>query len=127
MLLRSLMITWILSSPRLVSLSVPIMNRISYSPSWFLNPDRNPILHRLVRGIFYNHFCAGENAKEVNGTIKSMKKMGFDGVILGYAREILAGKGVAPSGSSKEIVEQWKRGTLETLAMLGPADFLAIK
>ena len=108
------------------------MHRISFSPSWFLNPDRNPILHRLVRGVFYNHFCAGENAKEVNGTIERMKKMGYDGVILGYAKEILSDKSVHPrvvaqSGSFNEIVEQWKKGTLETLAMLGPADFLAVK
>jgi proline dehydrogenase len=108
------------------------MNRISYSSSWFLDPDRNPILHRLVRSLFYDHFCAGEDDKEVKGTIEGMKKMGFDGVILGYGKETLAGKSLNPkaaeqSCSSEGIVEQWKRGTLETLAMLTPADFLAIK
>jgi proline dehydrogenase len=108
------------------------MNRISYNPSWFLDPDRNPLLHRLVRSVFYNHFCAGEYDEEVKGTIKDMKKMGFDGVILGCAKETLAHKSVNPKTaeqpcSSKEIVEQWKRVSLETLTMLSPEDFLAIK
>lgn len=132
MLLRSLLITWILSSPRLVSLSIPIMQRISYSPSWFLDPDRNPILHHIVRSVFYDHFCAGENEKEVKKTIVDMKSMGFDGVILGYARETLAHGSDGPKTGStavsvEQAVELWKLGTLETLAMLGPGDFLAIK
>lgn len=132
MLLRSLVITWILSSPRLVGVSIPIMQRISYSPSWFLNPDRNPILHHIVRRMFYDHFCAGENEKEVKNTIGEMKTMGFEGVILGYAKETLAHKrgsaeSTAGSVPAKDIVEIWKNGTLETLAMLGVGDFLAIK
>jgi hypothetical protein len=82
--------------------------------------------------VFYDHFCAGENEKEVKETIRDMKKMGFDGVILGYAKETLAGrsmgtKATAKTSSIEEIVEQWKRGTLETLAILGPEDFLAVK
>jgi hypothetical protein len=132
MLLRSLMITWILSSPRLVSASLPIMQQISYSPSWFLNPDRNPVLHHVVRRIFYDHFCAGENEEEVKNTIREMKTMGFEGVILGYAKETLVHKysnpeSAAGSVSAEDIIEIWKRGTLETLAMLGAGDFLAIK
>lgn len=131
-LLRSLVITWILSSPRLVSASLPIMQQISYSPSWFLNPDRNPILHHVVRRILYDHFCAGENEKEVEKTIREMKTMGFEGVILGYAKETLVHKYSSPespvgSVSAEDIIEIWKRGTLETLAMLGAGDFLAIK
>jgi hypothetical protein len=31
------------------------------------------------------------------------------------------------SVSAEDIIEIWKRGTLETLAMLGAGDFLAIK
>lgn len=132
MLLRTLMITWILSSPRLVNLSIPIMHRISYSSSWFLNPDRNPILHSTARGVFYDHFCAGENEKEVQKTIRNVKKLGFEGVILGFAKETLADKAIdvkatAAPGYIEDIVEQWKRGTLQTLAMLGPGDFLAVK
>lgn len=131
-LLRTLMITWILSSPRLVNLSIPIMHRISYSPSWLLNPDRNPILHHIVRGVFYDHFCAGENEKEAKKTIREVKNIGFEGVILGFAKETLADKTidvkVAPiSDYNEQAVEQWKRGSLRTLAMLGPGDFLAIK
>jgi proline dehydrogenase len=130
------MVTWILSSPWLVRFSIPIMQRMSQSPFWFLDPERNPILHRVVRAMFYDHFCAGENEKEVKRTISSMKEMGFEGVILGYAKETLVDDKDVTSKEATEpnyisgferAVEQWKRGTLETLAMLGPKDFLAIK
>jgi hypothetical protein len=129
------MVTYILSSPRIVSLSVPILNRISRSKSWFLNPDRNPLLHITVRRLFYDHFCAGENEREVKSTIATMKKMGFEGVILGYAKETVVDKNTSAEEAAKggeaeilaKVVEEWKDGTLKTLSMLGKGDFLAIK
>jgi proline dehydrogenase len=136
-LLRTLMVTYILSSPRIVKFSIPIMHRISHSKSWLLNPDRNPLLHSIVRKSFYDHFCAGENEKEVKTTIATIKKMGFEGVILGYAKETIVEKGVSESeekevGSAKttareKVVQEWTEGTLLTLRMLGPGDFLAVK
>jgi hypothetical protein len=129
------MMTYILSSPRLVGLSIPIMHRISYSKSWFLNPDRNPVLHGIVRRVFYDHFCAGENEAEVKETMATMATMGFEGVILGYARETLVEKSASPKDNvetsaadiAERVVKEWKEGTLQTLAMLGPEDFLAVK
>lgn len=109
------------------------MHRISHSQSWFLNPDRNPILHRLVRGGFYDHFCAGENETQVKETMATMKKMGFEGVILGYARETVIDKSLGFDGTTgteratEKIVDRWKAGTVQTLAMLGSGDFLGIK
>jgi proline dehydrogenase len=131
------MVTYILSSPRIVKFSIPIMHRISHSKSWLLNPDRNPLLHSIVRKSFYDHFCAGENEKEVKTTIATIKKMGFEGVILGYAKETIVEIGVSESeekevGSAKttareKVVQEWTEGTLLTLRMLGPGDFLAVK
>lgn len=134
-LIRTLMMTYILSSPRIVSLSIPIMNRISHSKSWIINPDRNPLLHVTVRKLFYDHFCAGENEKEVKSTITTIKKMGFEGVILGYAKETLVDKSASAEQATKggemgdlaKVVEEWKEGTLKTLSMLGKGDFLAVK
>jgi proline dehydrogenase len=85
--------------------------------------------------MFYDHFCAGENEKQVKETIGAMKKMGFEGVILGYAKETIVDKSVTSKDGARsrtisnfeQVVEQWKRGTLQTLAMLGPGDFLAVK
>lgn len=124
--------TYVLSSPRLIRISIPIMDRISHSRSWFLHPDKNPLLHLAVRKLFYDHFCAGENEVEVKRTMKSMKKMGFGGVILGYAKETLDEKTRSLASASKTdakelAIEQWKMGTLKTLSMLGDGDFLAVK
>lgn len=82
-----------------------------------------------MRRFFYDHFCAGENDVEVKQAVKSMRELGYKGVILGYAKEVEpsmmaeAGKnaGVDP------IIEDWRIGTLRTLEMLGEGDFLAIK
>lgn len=133
-LIRGLMMTYILSSPRLVGVAIPIMNRVSHSKLWFLNPDKNPILHLGVRKLFYDHFCAGENEHEVKSTIKAIKEMGFEGVILGYAKETLSGEREDTEESpdsrtrtTENTVQEWKNGTLKTLRMLGKGDFLAVK
>lgn len=112
------------------------MDRMARGDSWFLNPARNPVVHLLVRKLFYDHFCAGENEEEVKGTIATIKEMGYEGVILGYAKETLVDKNssageASQAGGGGEVlakaVEEWKVGTLKTLEMLGKGDFLAVK
>lgn len=134
LLLRSLMITQILASPRLLNLCMPIMKVMATSKSLLLNPDRNPLLHTLTRKLFYDHFCAGENGTQVRQVVKSMRDLGYKGVILGYAKEIVVPQGQKIASSAEgaaeaidPIVEDWRAGTLETLEMIGDGDFLAIK
>ena len=134
LLLRSLMITSILASPRLLNLCMPLMTIMSSSRSLLLNPDRNPLLHTLTRKLFYDHFCAGENGAEVKQAVKSMRELGYKGVILGYAKEsVVPQSQVIAASSAKDvevvdaIIEDWVAGTLETLEMIGEGDFLAIK
>jgi len=62
--------------------------------------------------------------------------MGFQGIILGYAKEFVLED---PSDSSHakheqgysaaqyHVIDKWKEGTLETLRMISAGDFLAIK
>jgi hypothetical protein len=69
--------------------------------------------------------------------VANVKKIGYQGVILGYSKEIVLDHNeklaVDESGSAKysdrcyEMIEEWKNGTLETLRMVGPGDFLAVK
>jgi hypothetical protein len=69
--------------------------------------------------------------------VAEIKKIGYQGVILGYSREIVLdpherlahdGTGSATySDKCYEMIEEWKKGTLETLRMVGPGDFLAVK
>lgn len=107
-----------------------------------LDVNKNTILHRVMKTTFYNHFCAGENGTEVRATIGNIKDMGFKGVILTYAREVVvdASKASAETaatdrepevstiGSSNNAdIEAWRQGVLETAGMVGKGDILALK
>ncbi|GME37687.1 unnamed protein product [Neofusicoccum parvum] len=123
-----------MSSQVLLTPCLAIMGKIATSNSFLLDPERNPVLKRLLRVTVYDHFCAGTNMQELGRTVRRTKAMGFRGVILGYGKEIVLGddahsqNDVARQEQRKlEVVEQWKQGTLETLGMIGPGDILAIK
>jgi proline dehydrogenase len=116
------------------------MNKLAHSHSPILNPDKNPILRYFLKRTFYAQFCAGENAQEVQRTVKSLKDMGFKGVMLGYAKEVVLDEGalksLAASGETDtDVVEAcikneilpWKKGTLETVGMTVPGDFVSVK
>ncbi|RDW77516.1 hypothetical protein BP6252_05569 [Coleophoma cylindrospora] len=111
------------------------MYLIANSQSPMLNPDRNPLLHFLVRKFVYDHFTAGENESEVKATIKAIKQMGYKGVILGYAKEVnvTGGEKKHPKAHatipdpSDATIQEWKEGTLKTLSMIKKGDILAVK
>lgn len=129
-LLRSLMITQILASPRLLTACMPLMKIMASSQSLLMNPDRNPLLHTLMRKLLYDHFCAGENSKEVKQAVEQMRALGYKGVILGYAKEVepsLLQEASQSDGSVDPIIEDWRVGTLRTLDMISESDFLAVK
>lgn len=103
-----------------------------------LDVDRNPVLREIVKKTFYNHFCAGENGDEVRGTICSIKDMGFKGVILTYAKEIVVDASAKEKnvGGEDEMESQdiensditaWSAGVLETVEMVNEGDILALK
>lgn len=120
---------------------------MAHSDAALLNPDRNPLLRHLLKKTFYAQFCAGENAGEVRRTVLGLKAIGFHGVIMGYAREVVLTKAQQDSLSSpsshdifssaeaeaecvRHEIEPWKQGNLETLrvAQPGPSgDFVALK
>ncbi len=135
LLLRSLMITSVLASPRLLNICLPAMIYMANSKPAVLNPDRNPILRKVIRAVFYSHFCAGENDTEVKKTIATIKDMGFKGVILGYAKEFIVDPTATPEEAARSglvqscdsCIDEWREGNLRSLRMLGSGDFLAIK
>lgn len=137
LVLRSLVLTSLMSSKLFMSPALALLNVLSSSKSALLNPDRNPALNKVLRWTVYNHFCAGTNRQEVSKTVAEIKRIGYQGVILGYSKEIVVdpNEKVAydESGSTTysdkcyEMVEGWKNGTLETLRMVGAGDILAVK
>jgi proline dehydrogenase len=111
------------------------MTRLANSKSVLLSPDKNRLVGGLMRILFYNHFCAGSSDSEVRKTVSMMKEMGFKGVILGYAKEIIVDPAatreeVTGSVSAKSVegaIDQWREGNLRSLPMIGNGDFLAVK
>lgn len=137
LVVRSLVLTSLMSSKLFMKPALTLLHLLSTSKSPVLNPDRNFLLNKLLRWTVYNHFCAGANREEVSKTVADIKRIGYQGVILGYSKEIVLDQNEAvaqdATGSTTysekcyEMVEQWKEGTLETLRMVGAGDFLAVK
>lgn len=144
-LLRSWAITGISSYPLLLTPALKLMSLIAHSSSPLLNPDRNPIIHFLLKKTFYAQFCAGETTAEVQSTAQGLRSMGFRGIILAYGKEIVLDKGdkakllsksainsVTPHSLEDQArasrdVEAWKSGTLATVNMTEEGDFVALK
>ncbi|KAJ5184218.1 hypothetical protein N7492_001834 [Penicillium capsulatum] len=137
LVLRSLTLTSLMSSKTFMKPALALLHRLSTSESTLLNPDRNILLNKLLRWTVYDHFCAGVNRDEVSRTVAAVKEIGYQGVILGYAREIVldpteqiahdAAGSVTYSDKCYELVDEWKKGNLETLSMVGSGDFLGVK
>lgn len=135
-LLRSLALGYCLTSPRVLSLSLKIMNGIVHSKSAILNPDKNFALGAFLRVLVYNQFCAGSTPSEVRRTVAHIKKMGYNGVILGYGREIVldedhrgsenvSARDEASSGDPH--ITAWLEGNLKTVDLIGEGDYINIK
>ncbi|KAI1768145.1 proline dehydrogenase [Hypoxylon sp. FL1150] len=136
--LRNLATTSISSSPILLPPSLTMMNVLAHSKQAALNPDKNPLLRWFLKKTFYAQFCAGENAAEVRRTIDDLKKIGFTGVILGYAREIVLSEaqtrdlsacdaGPVADECVRDEITPWAAGTLATVRLARPGDFVALK
>jgi hypothetical protein len=96
------------------------------SKSILLNPDRNIFLKWIFKHTFYAQFCAGENKAEVQAKIAQLKNMGYTGVILEYALEVLGGEAASTETTAREV-ETWRKGMLETVEMASKGDFVGLK
>ena len=135
-LLRSYLVAALCSSSVLLSSILQLLSRIASSDSVLLNPDRNLLLRYLLKKSFYAHFCAGEGPNEVRLVVAGLKRMGFRGVILTYAKEISPNwngtqhstrRCPDDSDDVRSEVEMWKRGSLETVRLAGEGDLVALK
>ncbi|KAM0171707.1 hypothetical protein ACHAPF_007954 [Botrytis cinerea] len=127
--IRSLVINTISSSPLLLAPSLKIMTILAHSQNPFLSPDRNPLLRFFLKNTFYKQFCAGETHAEVQKTVRGIKDLGFKGVFLCYAREVekSPGANIDVEKCVKNEVLPWAEGTLATVRLAGPGDFVSIK
>ncbi|KAM0424392.1 hypothetical protein ACHAPT_010312 [Fusarium lateritium] len=134
-LLRSLVLTSFMSKSWLMRPSLALIDTMTKSQSLLLNPDRNPVLNRLLRWTIYNHFCAGSTKAQVVESMAELRRLGYQGVILGFAKEVVLdpAEGAVHSGDAKygpgcfRMIEEWKQANLETVRMLSAEDFLSVK
>ncbi|KAH7120661.1 FAD-linked oxidoreductase-like protein [Dactylonectria macrodidyma] len=136
---RSLLIATVSSHRALSAPSLAVLSFLSQPRSTLSSIEKNPVLYVLFKKTMYNYFCAGENEREVTSTIRGIKDMGFKGVILTYAREVVldalteeeiaigapevkAEPDSSPSVSvdqvevsSDESIEAWRSSVLETV------------
>ena len=141
-LIRNLALTYVFGSPFLTRASISIMQRIADSKSPLLSPDRNPLINKLVRWTVYNHLGAGETPAEVKQTVDRFRSIGYDGVIIGYGKEVIVDQDTDPttqqtppssssstpsSATEDKAISAWLNGNLQTLSLLGKDDYLAIK
>ena len=114
------------------------MSFLAHSKSRFLNPDHNKLLHALLKKTFYVQFCAGETPAETRRTIQDLKQLGYKGVILGHAREVVLTKqemaALDTAARSAEVeardqaeVKQWRDDLLATIMLTEKGDFVALK
>lgn len=139
-LLRSLLVSAISSKPYLLGPSLSVFSFLTRpNRSLLFDVDRNPVLHSVLKTLFYRQFCAGESPAETKDTMRHLRFMGFRGTILTYAKETVFdhktgtehGLGIDAEKDTKSgncsNIEVWRKGALETVDLLGEGDQLALK
>ncbi|KAL1858689.1 proline dehydrogenase [Paecilomyces lecythidis] len=119
-----------------------LLSFLAGSKSPLLDPDRNPLLKYILSQTVYTQFCAGGTPQEVKESIQNLKRMGYTGVILGYAKEVVmdedeaSASGASTTGGTEDAAEQeknareildWKDGTMRTVELADEGDFVALK
>ncbi|KAF1809392.1 FAD-linked oxidoreductase [Eremomyces bilateralis CBS 781.70] len=128
--LRTYLIASVTASPLLLRGCFAVLNRLLESKSTIIDVDRNPILRQIFKQTLYAQFCAGETKEEVRRTTSAMKSVGFDGIILEYALELLldekATNAVDPEVTKSEIAT-WKQGMTDSVDMTDSGEFVGLK
>lgn len=128
-LLRSLLLGYCFSSPRLLKSSIRLMNLVVHSKWAILHPDKSPIVAAILRAFIYDHFCAGTNPTAVRASIEQTKSLGYSGIILGFSREIMAEdvKGASAAELESKAIQSWKEANLCSLKLISRGDHTNLK
>jgi len=149
-LIRALLLHTITGSPTLLALGTKVMLKTAD------NIERIPPLKWAVDKTFYvcpttpphppfvtyatpnyipmltsvqAHYCAGSTPTEVTQTATALCSLGYSGLILAYAREVEASPvaSAAAAAAARTDIDHWLAGTLKTITLSTPGDFVAIK
>ncbi|CAG8935001.1 unnamed protein product [Penicillium salamii] len=128
--LRSLLVLSVSSSTLLLKPCIYTLSLLAHPRNALWDVAKNPFLNTLIKHTIYKQFNAGENKLEVQESINKIKALGCRGVLLGYAREVLIGENDDASYDAKAAladIQFWIDGTLQTVDMAQPGDFVALK
>ncbi|KAL2870292.1 proline dehydrogenase family protein [Aspergillus lucknowensis] len=128
--LRSLLILSVSSSSILLKPCIYTLSALAHPKTALLDVAKNPLLNLLVKHTLYKQFNAGENKLEVLRSINAIKQLGYRGVLLGYAREVLVGEcntDPRDEKAGRKEIKMWLDGTLQTVDMAQEGDFVALK
>ena len=115
------------SSPVLLNACFAALSRMLSSSLPLTDPDRNPLLRWLLKRTFYAQFCAGDKAHEVKPNLAAARSvLGYDGVIIEYALEVLGGSEPTVAETAAEI-EVWRKGMMKSVEMASEGDFIGLK
>ncbi|KAF2743714.1 carbapenem antibiotics biosynthesis protein card [Sporormia fimetaria CBS 119925] len=127
-ILRTYLITTLSSSPTLLNAIYTTLLKLLDSKSAFLSLERNPLLNWILKSTFYAQFCAGETPAEIRAnTALARSELGYDGIILEYAVEVLSAEGKQTEAEIQRDVESWKKGMLDTISLARDGDFVGLK
>lgn len=129
-ILRSWLILSASSSRILLKPCIYTLSLLAHPKSAVLDVAKNPLLNLLIKHTLYRQFNAGENKLEVQRSIRDIKNLGYRGVLLGYAKEVLVGESKVDPRDEKagrEETQMWLDGTLQTVDMAQEGDFVALK
>ncbi|KAL4804318.1 FAD-linked oxidoreductase [Aspergillus unguis] len=128
--IRSLLILSASSSSVLLKPCIYTLSALAHPKTAVLDVAKNPLLNLVIKHTIYKQFNAGENKLEVQHSINAIKDLGYRGVLLGYAREVLVGESSADphdEKASRKEIQMWLDGTLQTVDMAQEGDFVALK
>ena len=86
--------------------------------------DKNPVLNFALRETFYKQFCGGENKQALREHMKKEASVGYHGVMMEYALEVLKDAG---KGNELADVAVWRQGLLDSIDAARPGDYVGLK
>ncbi|KAL1305698.1 hypothetical protein AAFC00_007288 [Neodothiora populina] len=122
--LRTYFITSVSSSPLLLQTCLKTLRAMVDSSSPVTSVEKNPLLKLILRETFYKQFCSGTSQAEIQRNVQQMRSIGYSGVILEYALEVLADAKISDTAKDVDI---WRNGLLQTIDMASPGDFVGLK
>lgn len=129
---RSYLIMALSSRPAILAASTALLRRsLAPQPLWLFDVERNGVLRWLLKHTFYAQFCSGENLQDNRLCMDQLRTLGYSGIIMEYAKEVLDDGGeqasLADVEQEKANVAEWRDGLLETVRVCRKGDFIGLK